>query len=482
MLNLKRILILLLVTISCGSVRAQEKSVISGTIIDSSNGETLVGVIVKIKELPGVGVSCNAYGYYSISVPAGRYTIEVSYLGYEKISKEVDLTKNKRLDLKLNPNAMLDEVVVTATARNENIISDKIGVEKLEVRDLIKIPVLFGEQDVIKTLTLTAGVKTTGEGSGGMFVRGGTDAQNLILLDEATVYNSSHLFGFFSTFNSDAIKDLTLFKGTAPAEYGGRISSVMDVKMNDGNNQQFKFGAGIGLISSKASIEGPIVKDKGSFLVTGRRTYADIFLALSSDEAIRGTQLFFYDLNVKANYRINKNNRIFLSGYFGRDVMGLKDRFGIDWGNITGTLRWNHIWSHRLFSNTSLIYSDYDYRVSVTSSTIDFSLKSIIKNLHLKHDFQYYLNSSNTLSFGFDVQHHTITPGEFDAPDYPSLMKIELQNRFAFENGIFISNNWRVSSSLSFNYGLRLSSYQLMGPGKFYSYTDGQLSDVTEHG
>lgn len=464
-------------------VNAQEYT-ISGTISDKETGETMIGASVVAKVTPIVGTICNAYGYYSLTLPQGDYTIEISFIGYKTISTRINLTENKKLNFKLETNSeTIEEVVISAEKKNENIVSDKVGVEKIEIKEIKKIPVLFGEKDVIKTLTLTPGVKTTGEGSGGMFVRGGNNSQNLVLLDEATVYNTNHLMGFFSTFNSDAIKDLTLYKGTAPAEYGGRISSVMDIKMNEGNNRKYHIGGGIGLISSKLWGEGPIVKDKGSFLITGRRTYADLFLKLSSDENMQNNQLYFYDLNAKANYKINENNRIFLSGYFGRDVVGFADRFGIDWGNVTGTMRWNHIWNSKLFSNTSLIYSDYDYKVAITrDEDEEFSLTSIIKNWNLKHDFQYFLNNNNTLTFGFSSQYHTITPGQLEFSDTSDMTAPELQDRYALENALFISNKWKIGEKFKMTYGLRLNSFTTLGAGEFYSYdADGNVQDTTSY-
>ncbi len=465
------------------TVFAQGKYTISGTISDAETGETMIGATVIIKELSGTGTVCNAYGYYSITLPRGQYTIVIGYIGYEQTSEELDLNENKILDFKLKTDSKtLKEIIISAEKKNENIVSGEIGVEKINLKEIEKIPVLFGEKDVIKILTLTPGVKTTGEGSGGMFVRGGNNSQNLVLLDEAIVYNTSHLFGFFSTFNSDAIKDLKLYKGTAPAEYGGRISSVLDIKMNEGNNQKYHVGGGIGLISSKLNVEGPIVKDKGSFLITGRRTYADLFLKLSPDENINKNQLFFYDLNAKANYKINDKNRVFLSGYSGRDVMSFQDRFSLDWGNVTGTVRWNHIWNSKLFSNTSLIYSDYDYTVAITRDEDDsFSLNSIIKNWNLKHEFQYFLNNKNTLTFGFSSQFNTITPGQLEVSENSDINPVELQDRFALDNGLYFSNNWKPNKHWKVNYGLRLSSFNLLGPGDFYSYSNGEVTDTTSY-
>ncbi len=477
---MNRFIISLIIILFSLAASAQQKNTISGTITDAATGETLIGATILIKELPHTGTTCNDYGYYSITLPEGQYTLEVSFISFIKVVRSVNLNKNKKINIKLEDDtSVLDEVVISTEKKNENIVSEKMGVEQMKIRDIKKIPVLFGEQDIIKTLALTPGVKTTGNGNGGMFVRGGNNSQNLILLDEATVYNSSHLMGFFSTFNSDAIKDLTLYKGTAPAEYGGRTSSVMDIKMNEGNNQSYHVSGGIGIISSKLNIEGPIIKDKGSFLVNGRRTYADLFLRLSKDDNINKNKLYFYDLNAKANYKINDNNRIFISGYFGRDEVSFQEKFGIDWGNVTGTLRWNHIWNNKLFSNTSLIYSDYDYKVAITEGDDDFSLTSVIKNWNLKQDFQYYLNNKNTFTFGFNLQYQTITPGQIDVSEGSNIIPVELEDRFALDNALFFSNDWKPNNKLKITYGLRLSSFNLLGPGNFYSYNDdGKVTDT----
>lgn len=462
---------------------AQSKFTISGIITDAETGETMIGATVAIKEQSGLGAACNNYGFYSLTLPEGDYTLIVNYLGYAQISMQIALTANQQIDFKLQPKEQtMGEVVVTSEKKNDNITNSDVGVTTLDMEEISKIPVLFGEQDILKTLTLTPGVKTTGEGSGGFYVRGGDNSQNLILLDEATVYNANHLLGFFSTFNSDAIKDVTLYKGTAPAEYGGRISSVLDVKMNEGNNQKFRVGAGIGLISSRLNVEGPIVKDKGSFLITGRRTYVDMFLKLSGNEQLNKNELYFYDLNAKANYVINDKNRIYLSGYFGRDVISLSERFGIDWGNSTGTIRWNHLWSQKLFSNTSLIYSDYDYRVAITREADEFSIRSSIRNFNLKHEFQYFLNNKHTFKFGFNSFYHTITPGQVEVSGESNINPTELQNRNALENAIFFSGNWKPNARWNIEYGIRLSAFSSIGAGDFYSYdSDGNVVDTSSY-
>ncbi len=480
---IKQFLILVVLLVGFLPLSAQNKFSVSGTLTDAQTGETLIGANVSVANMSGTGVSSNEYGFYSITLPEGQHTLVFSYLGYESVDSLVNLKANLRIDMKMGGGAEnIEEIVVTAEARNEQVTSIEMGVEKLDMKEIKKIPVLFGEQDILKTLQLTPGVKSLGEGSGGLFVRGGDNSQNLILLDEATVYNANHLLGFFSTFNSDAIKDVSLYKGTAAANYGGRLASVIDVKMNEGNNQKYHIGGGIGLISSRLYVEGPIVKDKGSFIVAARRTYADLFLKLSSDETLNQNTLYFYDINVKANYKINDKNRIYLSGYFGRDVLGFNDRFGIDWGNITGTLRWNSIWNDKLFSNTSLVYSDYDYRVEITRTDDEFSLTSIIKALNLKHEFQYYLNNDHKFKFGFQATHHTITPGQVEVSEGSDFNPIELQDRYALESALFFSHNWRINSKLNVEYGLRLSSFSQFGAGDFYSFdSDGNVTDTTSY-
>ena len=476
----KTILPTIIIFLFSFGILAQNKFTISGSVTDSGSGEMLIGANISIKELPEKGVVTNHYGYYSLTLPKGKLTVIVGYLGYKNYEKQLELTENKLINIKLETDSkVLSGVEVYGKQKNNNITSTEIGMEKLEIKETLKIPVLFGEADIMKTLKLTPVIKSVGEGSGGMYVRGGTNSQNLILLDEATVYNADHLLGFFSTFNSDAIKDIEMYKGTAPAEYGGRISSVLDVKMNEGNNQTYHVGGGIGLISSRLNVEGPIVKNKGSFLVSARRTYADLFLKLSKDTLINNNQLYFYDLNAKANYCIDDKNRIYFSGYLGRDVFKFNNRFGINWGNVTGTLRWNHIWNEKLFSNTALIYSDYDYKVSISGSR-SFSLTSIIKDWNLKHDFEYFINSENTLTFGLNCIYHTITPGQLETSDTLTT-PFHLQNKFALENALFISDAWKPTNKLSINMGLRLVSFNLLGPGDFYSYAYGQLSDTTHY-
>jgi len=333
-----------------------------------------------------------------------------------------------------------------------------------------QVPVVLGEKDILKTITLMPGVKSAGEGNTGFYVRGGAADQNLILLDEATVYNASHLFGFFSTFNSDAIKDVSIYKGGMPAEYGGRLSSVLDVKMLDGNDKDFTAQGGLGLISSRIKLEGPIEKDKGSFMISARRTYIDVFLNASKDSTIKGSSLYFYDINAKANYHFDDNNAIYLSGYFGKDVIGLKNTFGTNWGNATGTIRYNHLFNTKLFSNTSLVFSNYNYVIQSFLSDNNFKATSKINDINLKEDLQYSLNSNHTVKFGVNVLHHTIAPGDITSNSSSSFNDISVQQRYGFEAAAYISDDWKASDKLTILYGLRLSDFLLFGPGSFNTY------------
>ncbi|WP_345210708.1 TonB-dependent receptor [Mucilaginibacter gynuensis] len=450
---------------------AQKRFTISGTLKDLSTGETLIGATVRIKELPQTGTATNSYGFYSLSASAGEYTLLYTYIGYETISKKVSLQQSQTINISLSPKSELTEVVISANRpNNDNIASPQMGMEKLNMAQINNVPVLMGEKDVLKTISLMPGVKSAGEGNTGFYVRGGASDQNLILLDEATVYNASHLLGFFSTFNSDAIKDVSLYKGGMPAQYGGRLSSVLDIKMNDGNNQKFTAQGGLGLISSRLKVEGPIVKDKGSFMISARRTYIDMFLKLSSDSVLKGSSLYFYDINAKANYHFDDKNAIYVSGYFGKDVLGLKKIFGTDWGNATATVRFNHLFSNKLFSNTSLVYSNYNYTIQNFQSNDSYKATSKISDLNFKEDLQYTINDKHLLRFGLNVLHHTIAPGEISSPSTSSFNNKTTERRYGLENAIYAGDEWKVNDKLTVLYGLRLAGMFLLGPGTFKTY------------
>ena len=465
----------ILLLIISNVVLSQDKVILSGTIRDKQTGESIIRASIRIQELPSLGVFSNEYGFYSISLSKGKYTIVVSQLGYDNYVQKLQLDSNRVFDIKLNGQSLLKEVVVESSKKNNNLTKPQMGTETLNMATISKVPVIFGEKDILKTLQLLPGVKSAGEGNSGYYVRGGAADQNLILLDEAPVYNASHLLGFFSTFNSDAIKDATLIKGNAPAMYGGRLSSVLDVKMKEGNNKEYVTNGGLGLISSKLSIEGPIQNDKSSFILSGRRTYADMFL--KATEKFKENILYFYDLNMKANYAINDKNKIYLSGYFGKDELGLGSAFGIDWGNKTGTIRWNKILSNRLFLNTSLIYSDYNYNVKLKNGETNFNINSNIKDLNIKQDYTFFANPKNNLRFGFNTILHTITPSKFSGTVNNSIKK---QGRNGLENAVYLSNNFKPNTNLSFDMGIRISAYTLMGGDNYNIYNNGNIESTIQ--
>ena len=452
-------------------IQAQEFTTVNGTVKDKLTGESIIGAVIKIDQLANVVVISNEYGFYAISLPKGKYDLRISFVGYEE--KRVPILLNAPLitNVFLESKNQLAEVVVSSKRKDDNLTKAQIGTETLNMQFISKVPVIFGEKDVLKTIQLLPGVKSAGEGNSGFYVRGGAADQNLILLDEAPVYNASHLLGFFSTFNSDAIKDATLIKGNGPAQYGGRLSSVLDVKMKDGNNKNYTVNGGLGLISSRLSIEGPIQEDKSSFILSGRRTYADVFL--KATEKFKDNILYFYDLNAKANYKIDDKNRIYFSGYFGQDELGLGSSFRINWGNKTGTIRWNRIVNGKLFLNTSFIYSDYSYNVGLKNGETNFNVNSNIKDINIKQDYTYYLNPKNTIRYGFNSILHTITPSVFSGTVNNNINKV---GRNGLENALYFNNNFKANQQLTFDYGLRISAYSIMGGDEYNIYNNNAIT------
>ena len=452
---------------------SQTKQTISGIVKNGETGEALIGAAVVVKELSGVGVVSNAYGFYSLTLPRETYTILVQYLGFKTKIFSLLLDKDQIVNFELTPEPIkVGEVVVSGERTNANVTSTEVSAEKLEIDEIKSIPVLLGEKDILKTIQLLPGVQSAGEGGTGFYARGGGIDQNLIVLDEAPVYNSSHLLGFLSVFNSDAIKDVKVITGGIPAEYGGRLSSVLDIRTNDGNDKEFGGTGGIGLLSSRLTLEGPIVRDEGSFIVSGRRTYADLFLKLSKDTLINRASLYFYDLNAKANYSLGQKDRMFISGYFGRDNFNYPGTFGFNWGNTTGTLRWNHIFGDHLFSNTSFIISDYGYSNVVGSGTSEFQITSGIRDLNFKMDFQYFTNSQSTIKFGVNSVYHTFLPGTVTAGSTSFTNSLTIENRYALESAAYFSHELDIVSGFKLNYGLRYSLFSLLGPGHIFSYDE----------
>ena len=477
---MKKTLLTLPLLLFLFSAFSQQKFTVSGTIKSKAKGETLIGASIRAGN---AGTVSNEYGFYSLTLPQGTYTFEFSAIGLQSLQQEIVLDKDILLNIALEDEVKsLEGVVVNAQSKGRSISSPQMGVEKLSTREIKNIPVLFGEKDILKTIQLLPGIKSAGEGNSGFYVRGGAGDQNLILLDEAPVYNASHLLGFFSTFNSDAVKDMTVYKGGMPAQYGGRLSSVLDIKMNDGNNQDFNVSGGLGLISAKLNVEGPLQKDRSSFLVTGRRTYVDMFLKLSKDSAINNNTLYFYDLNAKLNYQLGARDRLYLSGYFGKDVLGVGETFGIDWGNGTGTLRWNHIFNQKVFANTSLIFSNYKYKISIRSGGDDFDIYSQIQDWNLKQEYQWFAGNRNNLRFGFNSIYHTITPGEVDAKQSVSVNSSALQKRYSWENALFVTDTWKASDKVNLTLGLRASGFSILGKGDYYHIDqDGRVLDTMSY-
>ena len=444
---------------------------LSGYIKDKANGEALIGAAVYIPETK-IGVITNPYGFYSISVPQGSYSVTFSFVGYQSQSSVIDMSANKQMNISLDVDTkQLDEVVVTGEKKDRNVESLQMSMEKVQVKMVKKLPSFMGEVDIIKSITLLPGIQNGGEGSSGLYVRGGGPDENLMILDEAPVYNASHLLGFFSVFNSDAIKDVQVYKGGIPAEYGGKASSVIDIRMKDGNSQQLEMSGGIGNISSRLTIEGPIIKDKWSFIVSGRRTYADFIGKLVGLEQLKNNKLYFYDLNLKTNIEINDKNHLYFSAYTGDDYFKAGESIYMRWGNMTSTARWNHLFSNKIFSNTSLIFSRYDYSMGVPGNAADqFDWTSQISDYNFKQDLTWYLNSKNKLTLGFNSIYHHFEPGQVDAGENSYFNDIKLTNYNALDNSVYASNEQAIGPRLTMRYGLRYSYFQQIGDGKVNEY------------
>ena len=471
---MRKLLSMLTFCVSICLVSAQENFTISGYITDYESGETLIGATALVKEL-GNGAVSNEYGFYSISVPEGSYTLEFSYIGFGNIIKSVSLSANYKLDVELGEmKNELAEVVVTAKEEDSNVREVSMSVNKLDITTIKSMPTLLGEVEIIRSLQLLPGVNSVGEGATGFNVRGGSIDQNLILLDEAPVYNSSHLFGFFSVFNPDAVKDVKLYKGGIPSRYGGRLSSILDVRMKEGNKKKLNINGGVGFIFSRLSVEAPIIKDKSSLIVAARRSYIDVLAKPFLSESLNGSELNFYDLTLKTNYDINDKNRLFISGYFGRDNFGFGDQAGFNWGNKTGTIRWNHLFSERLFSNLTFYFSDYDYQIKFgNDSQNKFDWNASIQNIGVKPEFSFFLKPGNLLKFGGQSILYTFDPGNAVGVSEGEERDFSLPQKYAMENAVYVENEIDITTTIKANYGLRLSSFTYLGKGTAYEYADG---------
>jgi len=451
---------------------AQEKYTISGVIKDVSNGESVFGASVYLKNTT-IGVMSNEYGFFSITAPKGTYDLVVSYLGYTNMNKEIILNKDQKLTFEISESSTtLNEVVITTSdTQLVSIRKPQMSVSKLKIGTIKKMPAVLGEIDVLKSIQMLPGVTNSGEGTSGFNVRGGAADQNLVLLDEAIIYNTSHLFGFFSVFNADAIKDIKLYKGGIPAQFGGRVSSVLDIRQKDGNSKKFNLTGGLGIISSRLTTEGPMFNKKGAFLIAGRGSYAHLFMKAVED--LKDDSAYFYDLNLKSNYEINSNNKLYLSGYYGRDFFKLSKIVENNYGNSSGNLRWNHIFNDKVFSNLSLIYSKYDYQVILDFVQLDWVAE--IKNINLKYDLKYYVNDKFKLDFGLSGINYKFNPGEVKptTPDSP-INYLKLDQKRAFEGGAYISAEHKLTNKLTIQYGLRYSTFTRLGGQPLSNYSNNQ--------
>lgn len=456
----------------CAQILAQEKYSIRGYIKDRQNGETVIGATVYLNGT-NIGSITNEYGFYSLTASKGSYELIVSYIGYEDLNQKIQLDSDRTLNFEiLESSTQLDEVIIKAEEPERiNIRTPQMGVTKLKVATIKQMPAVLGEVDLIKSIQLLPGVTNNGEGTAGFNVRGGAADQNLVLLDEAIIYNTSHFFGFFSVFNSDAIKDIKLYKGDMPAKFGGRVSSVLDVRQKDGNSKNFGASGGIGIISSRIALEGPMFNNKGSFLVAGRTSYAHLFT--KGIEDLKDDKISFYDLNLKTNYEIDKNNRIYLSGYFGRDIFNINKILKNNYGNASANLRWNHVFNDKLFSNLSAIYSKYDYQLVLDFVQLDWMAD--IQNYNLKYDLRYYANDSFKLDFGVSGILYRLNPGEIrPTSDSSPVNFLKLEQKRAFEGGVYASAEHRVSDKLTLRYGLRYSAFSRLGGQNITNYENDQ--------
>lgn len=453
-------------------VKSQTRFTISGYVRDSLSRESLIGASLLVKEVKK-GVSSNQYGYFSISLPEGEYTVSVSSLGYTPLEKKIYLNKDLEQDFYLLSKASLSqEIIVSAKKRDANITNAQMGQIDLGINRMKSVPVIFGELDPLKTLQLFPGVSNAGEGNSGIYVRGGGPDQNLILLDDAVVYNTGHLFGFFSIFNGDAIKNTTLIKGGMPAQYGGRLSSVLDISMKDGNMQKFQGEGGIGTVSSRLSLQGPLKKDKASFIISGRRTYIDALVKpfIKKGSQFYGSGYYFYDLNTKFNYRFSKKDRIYFSGYFGRDVFNFNNNerqfnVSIPWGNSTGTIRWNHVFHQKLFMNTTAVYNDYNFSLGALQNNFNFNLNSGIRDFNLKSDLDHFLTPEHTLKYGLQYTRHRFSPSIVSGQQDTTVFNPNnAQLKHAHEFSAYVQDDWEVNQKLKISYGLRWSGFQQIGP------------------
>lgn len=484
MKQLQKILVIFFFGLSC-QIIAQEKYTISGYVKEAETGEGSVGASVYVKENLK-GTTTNAYGFFSLTLEKGTYTFVVSYVGFRDSIQTIKLDKDLQINVSIKSAAIqATEVVVMGERTDKNVKSTEMSKINIGIEEVKKLPAFMGEVDILKTIQLMPGVKGSGDGNAGFYVRGGGPDQNLILLDEAVVYNASHLFGFFSVFNGDAVKSMTLYKGGMPAQYGGRLASVLDISMKEGNSKTYHAEGGIGLIASRLTIQGPIKKDTGSFIISARRTYIDVLIKpFIKNTNFAGTGYYFYDLNTKLNYRLSQKDRLFLSGYFGRDVFSFNSsdngfKVNIPWGNATGCLRWNHLFNDKLFLNTSAIFSDYQFAFGAEQSGFNFKISSGIRDWNLKTDFSYYPNLLHEIKFGANYTYHKFTPNNVEASSGDVVFDLGEQIKlFAHEAAVYIGDDFDLNEKIKINAGLRYSYFVHIGP--FERYTKDNIGRIVD--
>lgn len=467
---------------------SQTKHTLSGYVLDSLSSETIIGATLSVNG-KGRGVNSNQYGYYSITLPAGEYDLVITHIGYNPQPLRIILNSDTSLNIRLAPKATVySEVVVSSRRRDANVKSAQMGKFDLSMNQVKALPVLLGEVDILKTMQLLPGVRNAGEGNTGLYVRGGGPDQNLIMLDDAVVYNTGHLFGFFSIFNSDAIKNTTLIKGGMPAQYGGRLSSVLDVAMKEGNMNKFQVDGGLGLIASRLSVQGPIKKNKSSFIISARRTYIDVLIKpfIKKESQFYGSGYYFYDLNTKVNYKFSDKDRLYLSGYFGKDVFDFRNArrsfsANIPWGNATATLRWNHVFHRKLFSNTTIVYNRYKFAFNAAQQDFSLSLASGIRDWNAKVDIDYYPSPRHKIRFGGQFTYHKFIPNILSGKQDSTIFNPKNESiKFANETGIYVQDDWEISDKVQVHAGLRWSGFAQIGPyTKYERDADGNKTDST---
>lgn len=466
---------------------SQKKFTVSGYAKDARNGETLIGATISVRGQTK-GVSTNQFGFFSLTLTEGSYVLICSYAGYQPVVNEVKLAADKQLNFEMNPRTALDEVVITSQKRDVNVKNAQMGRFVLPIEQIKSIPAFLGEVDLLKTVQLLPGVRNAGEGSAGIYVRGGGADQNLILLDDAVVYNTGHLFGFFSIFNSDAIKNVSLIKGGMPAQYGGRLSSVLDISMKEGNDKKIQVDGGIGLIASRVSIQGPLKKDKASFIISARRTYIDALFKpfIKKTSEFYGSGYYFYDLNAKMNYKFSEKDRLYISGYFGRDVFDFVNGkqsldVNIPWGNATGTIRYNHVFNKRLFGNTTAVFNKYNFTFEAAQNNFNVKLSSGIRDVNLKQDFDLYPFTGHKVKFGGSFTFHNYAPSVVSgSQDTVQFKPLNAQNKKAQEGALYFQDDWEISDKLKINAGIRYSWFRQLGEYKIYTTdADGNRKDST---